>query len=951
MSIRHRAAGAGFVAALAVAGLAGRAAQSPADSEPIDLGALEWRHLGPIAGGPTNGLAGHRADARVLYAATPGGGLWTTTDYGHRWQPLFDRQTTGVVESVATAPSDPRVLYAGTGPAPGMAGRPGSAALYKSADRGATWTPAGFTANGRIARIVVHPADPNRVTIAVLSQDEGDNVAGLHRSVDGGRTFDRVLAGDAATNAMEIAVDLRDPARTYAARWQASSPGATNALSSGIFRSTDEGTTWQPVSGLPTGLADGLGITSLAVAAAPPGRVFANVHARSRGGLYRSDDAGVTWTLVSDEARLAGAAIAADPVNADILYAAGATALRSEDGGRRWTTWRAGRGAPYRAVWIHPAEPGVAALASDEGVFVTVNGGASWIGGGPPAAAFSQVVADHAFPYRVCAGQPTGRVVCVPSRGGTARTEWLGGPLDRSGYLAVDPTDADLIFVGELGRYDRRSGQWLDISPPGRPASSPAAALPLLFPPGNPRALYFAADALWTSSTGGQQWTSIGPNLAQAGAPSSPGAGGGLQPAAEVGAITALSVSAIDPRVIWIGTEAGRIQVTRDRGATWSDVTPPPASVVSAGTAAVRRLEASYFDTNTAYVVLAERRTGRSALMRTRTAGATWVDLSAGLPAGAVDVVREDSARRGLLFAAGNRSVWFSFDDGEAWQSLQLNLPPAPVRDLVVKDADLIAATTGRGLWVLDDISPLRQITPDVWRAPAFLFRPPTAWRTRMAAADPARDSADAVQAAPEGVAITYRLGEEASAVSVEIVDGPAGEVVRRYAAGLPDSPPTEPGLHRIEWDLRHTPPEAAWIEGGAAQRVTRGRWALPGTYQIRLIRGKSTLRQAVLVRVDPRVRATAADLAVQTKLTRAIEERLADLSDRHEAVRQRQSSLLPGPGGATGDLLALLQTSGGKLADLFAILQSADARPTTATEAAVTDALAEAARVVEQAQ
>jgi hypothetical protein len=411
-------------------------------------------------------------------------------------------------------------------------------------------------------------------------------------------------------------------------------------------------------------------------------------------------------------------------------------------------------------------------------------------------------------------------------------------------------------------------------------------------------------------------------------------------------------VSAIDSRVIWIGTSLGGVHLTRDRGATWTDVTP--ASGARAGP--ITRLEASFFDTNTAYAIVADVGAGPSRLIRTRASGASWTDLTAGLPAGGWHAVREDSARRGLLFLAGDASVMLSFDDGDSWQSLRLNLPPAPVRDLVMKDADLIAATAGRGFWVLDDISPLRQITADVWRASAFLFRPPVAWRTRSSPSANGDDPMGSVTPpAPEGVAISYALGADRDdAVVVDIVDGPAGDMVRRYSAETSTPPPpTGQGLHRLRWDLRHTPPAVEWLDtDGDAVAPLGGRWVEPGTYQIRLMAGTTTLRQAVVVRLDPRVRASDADLTLQTRLTRAVEDSLAALEAAYRAVARRQAVLPASPGGsATTHVLEALQAAGRSLARTFVTLQQADARPTAATEAAVSDALARATSALEQAK
>jgi photosystem II stability/assembly factor-like uncharacterized protein len=945
MSIRLFAAGAGLVAAVAV-GMPPLAGQDRAGGDPGDFSMFAWRHLGPFTGGDTTAIAGVASDPRVLYIGTAGGGIWQTGDYGRTWRPIFDGQSTGVIGEIVVAPSDPRVLYAGTGALVDGLTLPNGNGLYKSADGGETWTHVGLAESGRIPRIAVHPANSDLILVAAL----GDPVApgedrGVYRSANGGRTFDRVLFRDGNTGAVDVLFDPLQPAIAYASLWQASPPagGAAAGSGSGVYKSSDGGVTWQPAgSGLPTPAGDGLGRTTLAASAVRAGQVFASVSARARAGLYRSDDAGMSWSFAGSDMRVNGVDLEIDPAQPDVLYAAGAAALRSTDGGRTWAPWRTGTsGATYHRLWIHPKNPTVAALAGSSGAVITVNSGATWSdASGQPTAAFSQVTTDTAFPYRVCGGQPSGHIVCVGSGGLAAPFDWPAPGATRSGYVAVDPADPDLLYAGELRRYDRRTGQAVPISPPGEPASSRHAAAPLLFSPTSSRALYYAASALWTSTTSGQTWTKVSPELSESSS----------DPGAERTAISAVSVSSVDGRVIWMGTTEGRVHMTRDQGATWTDVTPP----ATGPRAVVTGIQASHFDTSTGYAVLTGAGAGTSRILRTRSAGASWTDITGPLAPGRVHVVREDTGRRGLLFAGGDRSVSLSFDDGNSWQSLRLNLPPAPVRDLVVKESDLIVATAGRGLWVLDDISSLRQVTADVRRARAFLFRPPSAWRTRDAPpAMPAESASARTARRPEGVAISYALGEALDTpLAVEIVDGPAGDVVRRFSTETTgQSLPRTRGLHRVQWDLRHTPPVVDWlVEGPATSEPLRGRLVVPGTYQVRLTSGQINLRQAFLVRMDPRVKVSAMDLAAQTKLTIAVEASLARLASRFRSVRASQA-LLPAStvSGASGHVIETLQDAGQELVRMFVILQQADARPTAATDAAVNDALARAERALEQ--
>jgi photosystem II stability/assembly factor-like uncharacterized protein len=957
MSIRLFAAGAGLVAAVAVGATPlppvrqpdtpSLARQDRAGSDTGDFSVFAWRHLGPFTGGDTTAIAGVASDPRVLYIGTAGGGIWHTGDYGRTWRPIFDGQSTGVIGEIVVAPSDPQVLYAGTGAVLDGLALPNGNGFYKSADGGATWTHLGLAASGRIPRIAVHPTNPDLVLVAALGDPSAPGEErGVYRSTNGGRTFSRVLFRDATIGAIDVLFDPLQPSVAYASLWQpAPLAGAAAAGSgSGVFKSSDGGVTWQAAGrGLPTSAGDGLGRTALAASAVRAGQVFASVSARTRAGFYRSDDAGTSWSLVGSDARVNGLDLEIDPAQPDVLYAAGAAALRSTDGGRTWTPWRTeARGTIYHRLWIHPKHPAVAALAGSGGAVITVNGGATWSAeSGPPTAAFSQVTTDTAFPYRVCGGQPSGHIMCVGSGGPSTPFEWPAPDATRSGYVAVDPADPDLLYAGELRRYDRRTGQALPISPPGEPVSNRLAAAPLLFSPTSSRALYYAASALWTSTTGGQTWTRISPELPESAS----------DPRGERTAISAVSVSSVDGRVIWMGTTEGRVHMTRDQGATWTDVTPPGTGP----RAAVTGIQASHFDTSTGYAVLTGGGAGTSRVLRTRSAGASWTDITGLLAPGRVHVVREDTGRRGLLFAAGDRSVSLSFDDGDSWQSLRLNLPPAPVRDLVVKESDVIVATIGRGLWLLDDISALRQVTADVRRARAFLFRPPSAWRTREAPPAVLAEAArGAAERRAEGVALSYALGEQLdNPLAVEIVDGPAGEVVRRYSTETPGQlPPVTRGLHRVQWDLRHTPPAVDWLGEEAALEPPRGRLVLPGTYQVRLTSGQINLRQAFLVRMDPRVKVSAMDLVAQTKLTSGVEAALAQLASRYRSVRAGQTLLPASPvRGASGQVIEALQHAGRELVRMFVVLQQADARPTAATEAAVGDALTRAERALAQAK
>jgi photosystem II stability/assembly factor-like uncharacterized protein len=666
---------------------------------------------------------------------------------------------------------------------------------------------------------------------------------------------------------------------------------------------------------------------------------------------------------VGDAGAPAGSAdIEVDPESPDVVYVAGLTALKSTDAGRTFTAWRGQPGAGgYHRIWINPANPEIAALASNEGAVVTVNGGETWSSpDGQATSKMMDVGTDDAFPYRICGGRRDGGPACVTSRGEAGRItvrEWQPIAREMTGAVAPDPNDPEIVYGGSVSRYDRRTGQRQDVAPPlGRDHRTLPSA-PVAFSPLDERTLFFASNTLWKTTTGGQTWTEVSPDLSRMtwATPATVGAyreRASAQPARR-GAISTIAPSPIDANLIWAGTDDGLVHVTRDAGRSWADVTPGPL----VPWASVSSIEASHFDPNTAYAAVNALRLDdpRPLIFRTRDGGRTWSEIVRGLaPGGPINAVREDRLRRGLLFAGSERAVFVSFDDGEQWQSLRLNMPATSVRDLAVKEDDLIAATGGRGLWVLDDIAPLRQITPDVARAPVYLFQPGTAWRVRWNrhADPPVAPEEPSAPNPPDGVTINYLLGAEAAgSMALEIADSITGEIVRRYtsddadAARQSEKLAATPGLHRVVWDARHPPPAPlrsvrpdASAPTGAA-RSPQGMWVQPGMYQVRLIVGGRLYRQAVSVRMDPRVKTPMADLAAQHTLSK----RLDDLLRRTAAAWADVDRQSRGSAGDTGRLRAArlaLQDSHAALLASFTAVQGADARPTAAMEARAADAV-----------
>jgi photosystem II stability/assembly factor-like uncharacterized protein len=947
---------------------------------------LQWRNIGPFRGGRTKAAAGIPSRPSVFLIGATNGGVWKTTDYGRTWAPIFDDQPTGSIGAIAIAPSNPDIIYVGSGEGLQRPDLSTGDGIYKSVDGGQSWTHLGLRDGQQIPQIVVDPRDPNRLFVAVLGHPYGPNEErGIFRSTDGGQNFTKVLYRDQDTGGADVVFDPSNANVVYAVLWQSRlapwENGVFSGPGSGVFKSTDGGATWASImNGLPTFAADGLGRVGITVAPNNANRLFATVEARARGGLYRSDNAGAAWYRVTDDARVTEresdfAEVKVDPKNADVVYTASVAAWKSTDGGKTFTAWRGAPGGDdYHRLWINPNDPDTMLLAGDQGAVISVNGGRTWSSWyNQPTAQFYHVSADNAFPYRVCGGQQESGSACVASRsdeGQIGVRDWHPVGVEEYGYVAPDPLDPDIVYGGRITRYDRRTGAVQEISPPRDRNFRVLRTAPVLFAPTDPHTLLFASNVLWKTLTGGQSWTAISPDLSRDQWQAPANVGVYRESAAAVpsrrGVIYAVAASPIDSNLIWAGTDDGLVHLTRTSGRTWNDVTP--SQVVP--WAKISMLEASHFDVNTAYAAVNMFRLDdlHPYVYRTRDGGRSWTAITEGLPDGAsINSVKEDLQRRGLLFAATERSVYVSFDDGDHWQSLRLNMPATSVRDLVIKDDDLIAATHGRGFWILDDITPLRQLTPDVARTEAFLFRPGTAWRFRWNknTDTPPPPDEPAAQNPPDGVVISYLLGPNVRGpVLLEIVESGSDFVLRRYSSDdpadtaiAPSNVPdywarparrlaATPGLHRFVWDVRLTPPPVDRFEYpiGAVPRntprVPAGIWAMPATYQLRLSVGGRLLRQAVAVKLDPRVKTPPADLALQYRLSRDVDTAIRQLADARRGANDRRS-------GASDRrpqweaVAKKLDEAYAPLPELLSVLQGADARPTAATEAAARDALA----------
>jgi photosystem II stability/assembly factor-like uncharacterized protein len=862
---------------------------------------LRWRMVGPFRGGRVNGVTGVPGQPTTFYFGAVGGGVWKTLNSGRTWTPIFDSQLVASIGAIAVAPSSTDVVYVGTGEADMRSQISFGNGMYRSNDAGRTWTHVGLEGTRQIGRIIVDPKNPNVVFVAALGHAYGANPErGVYRTRDGGATWQKVLFKNENVGAIDLQFDPANSQTVYASLWNTRRPPwsiypPSYGPGGGIYKSSDGGNTWQQLtSGVPT---EGLGRVGLAVAPTNRNRVYAIVDAKA-GGLYRSDDAGATWSLISSDARIWGRGwyfckVAVDPKNADIVYVSNTSVYRSTDAGKTWTAIKGAPGGDdYHQLWIYPDDPRRMILGSDQGAVVTEDGAQTWSSWyNQPTAQLYHVAADNRFPYWVTGAQQDSGSVGVPTRTTHAELsmhDWspvcAGGESD---YTAPDPLHPEILFGGRVTRCNVLTGEITNVSPErNMPAGATARhtwTLPLVFSQADPRTLYFADQFLFKTTNGGEGWTQVSPDLTR----EDPGAPPNLDEATAMdapkekrrGVIYTVAPSPLRAQTVWVGTDDGLIHRTDDDGKTWAAVTPPELTAWSK----VSMMEASHADVNEAYAAVDRHRLEdyEPYIYRTRDAGKTWQRITNGLPAGVyLQTVKEDPQRRGLLFAGTELGVFVSFDDGDHWQSLQLNLPPASARDLVVHENDLIVATHGRGFWVLDDITPLRQLTDEVARAQGFLFRPADAIITPPPSENgtPKPRDEPLAENPPYGALIYYYLKSNANApVTLEILN-PAGEVIRRYSSEdrapavdpnkldipmywvhPPEQISTAAGLHRWAWDFRPTPPAPrAGGGGGGGGGIFGGRGvaaSLPGNYTVRLTVGGKSYTQPLRLLPDPRAK------------------------------------------------------------------------------------------------
>jgi photosystem II stability/assembly factor-like uncharacterized protein len=952
-----------------------------ADAPAWALGsALRWRLIGPFRGGRVLAVSGVPGQPETFYFGAVGGGVWRTVDAGRVWTPIFAGPPSGSIGALAVAPANADVIYAGTGEADMRSDVSYGDGMYRSADGGRTFQAIGLRDSRQIGRILVDPHDPDVVLVAALGHGFGPNPErGVFRTADGGKSWQRVLHRDGdgdAVGAIDLAADPDDPRTVYAALWNVRRPpwstyAPLSGPGGGLFRSGDGGLTWKEITGhgLPAGP---LGRIGLAVAGRRPGeppspggasrprenrrRVYALIDDPRQPGLYRSDDGGESWLRVGTDRRISGRAwyfggLTADPRDPDTVYVANVSLYRSTDGGH---TFQAIKGAPggddYHSLWIDPTDPRRMILGCDQGAVVTVDGALTWSSWfNQPTAQIYHVATDDRFPYTVYGAQQDSGTAAVASRSDSGQItyrDWFSTGTGESGYILPDPTDPDTVYGGNPGgqlfRFSRRTSQIQDISPTMGPAGGEAGSgivyrypwtPALAISPHPPHAIYQGSQFVHRSTDRGMSWTVISPDLTMSrqGAAGAASGRGGAAAAGERGGsatggdrdkavIYSIAPSPVRDGQIWAGTDNGRVQLTLDEGKTWQDVTPPGLAAWSM----ISLVEASHHDAGTAYAAIDRHQMDdlRPYALRTRDFGKSWTPIAAGIAAGAyVHAVREDPWRRGLLYAGTESGVYVSFDDGDHWQSLQLNLPASSVRDLAIHGDDLVAATHGRSFWVLDGLAPLRQLDAAVAASPVHLFAPGPAVRKRRGEnrETPLPPETPAGANPPTGALIDYWLAAEpAGELTLEILDE-RGETVRRFTSGesvrqleeaapfptfwfRPAGPPAKrAGLNRFVWDLRYPPPPALHpqaamdaVYGEDTPLEPEGPLVLPGTYRLRITAGGRSSTASLRVELDPRLEVPAVALASQLALARRIDAALAESYRALRPLRQLDRQLEP---------------------------------------------------------
>lgn len=937
MSAHHRLIASFAAVALTLAGALSASAAAPIAPDNATSGstwgALHWRLIGPFRAGRTLAVTGVPGQPTHFYMGSVDGGVWETHDTGRTWQPLFDNEPVQSIGAIAVAPSNPNIIYVGTGESDMRSDIVQGDGMYKSVDAGKTWTHIGLADSQQISMIRVDPHNPDRVFAAVLGHPYGPNAErGVFRSLDGGKTWKKVLGPNDDTGAIDIIFKPGDANVIYASLWQTRRPPwniypPSNGPGSGLYKSTDGGNTWTHIqgNGFPS---EKLGRIGIAISAAAPDRIYAIVDAE-QGGLYRSDDAGKTWKKMSGDPRIWQRGwyfgqITADPKNPDRIYAMNTIELRSDDGGKTFLPVKGDpTGDDYHELWIDPNDPDRQIMGVDQGAIITVNGGKTWSSWfNQPTAQMYHVSTDNRFPYRVYGAQQDSGAAAVPSRSTYYATinmmqfhEVTAG--GESGMIAPDPNDPDIVYGEKVDKLDLKTKQTRSVDPTLADPDIYRSTwtLPLVFNAADRKTLYFGNQRLWQTRDGGEHWDAISPDLSRPNpaVPSTldaPTVADNLHQGARRGVVYSIGSSPLDAKLLWVGTDDGLVWCSDDDGAHWNNVTPKQLDAWSK----VGSISPSHFDQGTAFVSVDRHRLDdrNPYIYRTTDGGKTWTSIVDGIPDGDfVDVVREDPVKRGLLYAGTDFGIFVSFDNGDHWHSLQQNLPAVSVRDIDVKNDDLVIATHGRGFYIMDDVSALRQLAayPASWAT--RLYKPAVAYRVRMPmfTGTPLPKDEPIAENAPWGAYIDYSLASTpAKPIELSIYDA-NGKLVRSYSSADKAPKPdvakinmtpdwfrepvvleTTPGLHRFVWPLRYAPP-AALSHGNA---YADGAWAPPGQYTVKLTVNGKTYSEPLTVVHDPRVTIPEAAYQQQFELAQKVEAEQAKLAtamgeaDRLHAALQK---------------------------------------------------------------
>lgn len=903
------------------------------DIPPSLYSEMKWRMIGPFRAGKVNGVAGVPGNPAIYYIGADGGGVWKTNDGGVTWKPIFDGQLAPSIGALAVAPSKPNIIYVGTGVNTVYGDVTYGNGVYRSTNGGETWQHLGLEDTQHIARVIVDPRNPEVVLVAALGHAYGSNEErGVFRSTDGGKNWKKVLFKDNTTGAVDLCFEPGNPNVVYATLWHATwKPDVKDQPfepGSGLYKSKDGGVTWTQITG------NGLPAVNwgrAGVAVAPGARVYLIIEAKEKkGGLFRSDDGGATWRKITEDPRIGTSwymgEIFVDPKNPDVVYVPLQNFYQSKDGGKGFTAIKGAPGGDdYHTMWIDPTNPQRMILGTDQGATITMNEAETWSPWyNQPTGEFYRVATDHRFPYWVYGPQQDSGTAGIASRGNngeiTERDWYPVGP-GESGYTIPDPSDPDVVYNagpgGSVIRLSKTTGQVRDISP--APISQGSKyrfnwTIPLVFSPQDPHLLYLGTQFLMKTSNGGTTWDEISPDLTRIRAEEK-------DTKKRRGTILTVAPSPVREGVIWVGTDDGNIQITKDGGKTWKNVTPPAVTEWSI----VSIIEASHFDAGTAYAAVNRNNLDdlRPHILRTRDYGESWQEIVSGIgEKHFARTVREDPVHKGLLYAGTEKGVYVSFDDGGHWESLRLNMPVVSIHDLAVEQDDLVAATYGRSFWILDDVMPLRQVNAEMSSGGAHLFAPRTAIRVRRDENQdtPLPPEVPAGKNPPDGAIIDYYLPPTFSGeVQVEIRDDLGNEVhsyssasiskeegelpyVAEYWIAHPQPLSKSPGMHRFIWNLRYTDPSAVHVQSpynypiaaiaGSTPLPPEGPLVLPGKYEVQLRVGGQVLRQPLEVKQDPRVHAARNELESTLDLQLKISSVLGKNHEAYEQVKQLRARL-----------------------------------------------------------